>query len=78
MIYAEAGQVACVVPYEVSGKSTTQVQVSYQGNLSNSVAEPVAGMVPSVFTANSSGSGQGAIINEDGCGFRGMAISVPK
>ena len=55
-----------MVPYEVSGKSTTQVQVSYQGNLSNSVAEPVAGMVPSVFTANSSGSGQGAIINEDG------------
>jgi uncharacterized protein (TIGR03437 family) len=66
MIYAVAGQVSCVVPYEVSGEASTQVQVSYQGQLSNSVAEPVAGAVPGVFTANASGSGQGAIINQDG------------
>lgn len=66
LIYAEAGQVGCVVPYEVAGKNLTQVQVSYQGQLSNAVAEPVAAVVPGVFTANSSGSGQGAIVNQDG------------
>jgi uncharacterized protein (TIGR03437 family) len=42
------------------------VQVNYQGQLSNSVAEPVATVVPGVFTINVSGSGQGAIINQDG------------
>lgn len=66
MVYALAGQVSCVVPYEVSGESSTQVQVNYQGQLSNSVAEPVATVVPGVFTINVSGSGQGAIINQDG------------
>jgi uncharacterized protein (TIGR03437 family) len=66
MIYALAGQVSCVVPYEVSGKSSTQVQVSYQGQLSDSVTEPVADAVPGVFTINSSGSGPGAIVNQDG------------
>jgi uncharacterized protein (TIGR03437 family) len=66
MIYALAGQVSCVVPYEVAGKTSTMVQVSYEGQLSNSVAMPVAAAVPGIFTANASGSGQGAIINEDG------------
>jgi uncharacterized protein (TIGR03437 family) len=66
MIYASAGQVSCVVPYEVSGETATQVQVSYQGQLSNSVAEPVASVAPGVFTVSASGSGPGAIVNQDG------------
>src|ERR1039458_5973278 len=66
MIYAEAGQVSCVVPYEVSGKGSTQVQVSYQGQVSNSVAMPVSAVVPGVFTVDSSGQGQGAIVNQNG------------
>jgi uncharacterized protein (TIGR03437 family) len=66
MIYAVAGQVSCVVPYEVTGESSTQVQVSYQGQVSNFIAMPVAGVVPGLFTINASGSGQGAIVNQDG------------
>jgi len=66
MIYASAGQVSGVVPYEVSGESATQVQVSYQGELSNSVGEPVAIVAPGVFTVSASGSGPGAIVNQDG------------
>jgi uncharacterized protein (TIGR03437 family) len=66
MIYAVAGQVSAVVPYEVSGESSTQVEVSYQGQVSNSVAVPVAKVVPGVFTVNASGAGQGAVVNQDG------------
>ena len=66
MIYAMAGQVACVVPYEVSGESSTQIQVSYQGQLSNPIMVPVASVIPGIFTVNASGSGQGAIVNQDG------------
>jgi uncharacterized protein (TIGR03437 family) len=66
MIYAVAGQVSAVVPYEVSGESSTQVQVSYQMQVSNPVTMTVAGVVPGVFTIDGSGHGQGAIVNQDG------------
>ena len=66
LIYAVAGQLSAIVPYGVTGKSSTQVQVSYQGQLSNSVALPVTPVVPGIFTADSSGHGQGAIVNQDG------------
>jgi uncharacterized protein (TIGR03437 family) len=66
MIYAKAGQMAAVVPYEVNGRSATQVQVSYQGQTSNTVSMPVTSVMPGVFSYDSTGRGQGAIINQDG------------
>jgi len=41
MIYTLSGQVSAVVPYGVAGKTSTAVQVSYQGSLSNTVTMPV-------------------------------------
>ena len=55
-----------MVPYEVAGKNSTQVQVSYQGQNSNAVTIPVAATQPGIFTNNASGQGQGAIVNQDG------------
>jgi uncharacterized protein (TIGR03437 family) len=66
MIYSLAGQVSAVVPYEVAGKSVTQVVVSYQGQTSAPLSVPVAAAVPGIFTTSASGSGQGAILNQDG------------
>ncbi len=66
LIYSWAGQVSVVVPYEVSGKSATQVQVVYQGQLSNLVSMPVSEVMPAIFTIDTSGSGPGAIVNQDG------------
>jgi len=65
LIYAAAGQVSAVVPYEVAGNSTTKVQLSYLGLVSNPLTVQVAGAAPGIFTANSLGSGQGAILNQD-------------
>jgi uncharacterized protein (TIGR03437 family) len=67
--YAAAGQVNAVVPYEVAGKSTTQVQVEYLGAVSAPVSLPVAAMSPAIFTSNSSGTGQGAILNLTGAPY---------
>jgi uncharacterized protein (TIGR03437 family) len=64
MIYTVANQVSAVVPYEVSG--STQVKVVYQGQSSNVVTVPVGAVLPGIFTADSSGHGQGAIVNQDG------------
>jgi uncharacterized protein (TIGR03437 family) len=64
IIYSSAGQVSAVVPYEVAGNTTTNVQVAYLGLLSSLQAIGVTDAAPGIFTANS--SGQGAILNQDG------------
>ena len=66
LIYTSATQLAAVVPYAVEGRATTQVQVEYEGRRSNTIALPVINAAPALFTADSSGRGQGAILNQNG------------
>lgn len=66
LVYASSTQVSAIVPFEVAGKSSTQVQVEYLGALSDPVSVPVVPAVPGLFTRNFSGAGQGAIVNRDG------------
>lgn len=65
LIYTSAGQVSAVVPYSVAGKSSVDAIVEFQGARSSPVRIPVAPVSPGIFTANQSGLGQGAILNED-------------
>jgi uncharacterized protein (TIGR03437 family) len=65
LIYALAGQVSAVVPYDVSGKQQTVVQYSYNGVVSNTVTVPIAPSAPAIFTQNASGSGPGVALNSD-------------
>jgi uncharacterized protein (TIGR03437 family) len=62
LIYTLAGQVSAIVPYEVTGSSVAQANVSYLGGTST-FAVPVAAAAPSIFTANGSGAGQAAALN---------------
>ena len=66
LILTSAKQVNVVVPYSVSGKTSTQLQVTYQGQNSNVVPTPVAEVAPGLFTIDASGRGAGAILNQDG------------
>jgi uncharacterized protein (TIGR03437 family) len=54
--------IAVMVPYEITG-STAQIAVTYQGTTSASVTVNVATAVPGIFTADASGVGQAAVIN---------------
>ena len=65
LTYASAVQVNAVAPYGLAGKSTTQVQVEYQGALSNAISVPVQAAHPGIFTVDASGLGGGAILNQD-------------
>jgi len=65
LIYVSARQINAIVPYEVAGQSVVYMQVSYQGNPTNSVALNVAATAPALFTADGSGSNGGAILNQD-------------
>jgi len=66
LLYTSSGQIGAVVPYSVNGKSGTQVQVRTSAGTSDAVALPVAPTGPSVFSVDFTGSGQGAILNQDG------------
>ncbi len=66
IIYALAGQTSAIVPYAVAGRASTQMVVEYQGRRSDPVTLPVAPSAPSLFSADSSGRGPGAILNQDG------------
>ncbi len=66
LIYASAGIVAAIVPYSINGLSSVQVAASYQGRTSRAATVPVAPTAPGVFTANASGSGQAAVLNQNG------------
>jgi endo-1,4-beta-xylanase len=65
MIYSVKNQVAAVVPYEIAGESSTQVQVEYNGIRSVAVTVPVLAAVPGIITVNSQGTGQAVALNQD-------------
>ena len=67
MIFASATQVSAVVTYELAGFlfSGADVFVRYLGQTSNAVHVNVATTAPGLFTANSSGTGPGAILNSN-------------
>jgi uncharacterized protein (TIGR03437 family) len=65
LLSVQANQVTAVVPYALDGKSSTQLQIEYKGVKTNPVTLRVSPSAPSIFTANSVGTGQGAILNED-------------
>ena len=65
VVYVSATQIAVVTPYFGTANATTHVQVEYQGVLSDPFMVSVAATAPGLFTANSSGTGQGAVLNQD-------------
>jgi uncharacterized protein (TIGR03437 family) len=64
LLYVSASQVSAIVPVSLVGSAT--VQISYQGLFSPAIPVPVGPAVPGLFSADSSGHGQGAILNQDG------------
>lgn len=66
LVYVSAGQSSAIVPYSVAGKATTQITVEYQGARSAAITIPVSAAAPALFSSNSSGTGPGAILNQDG------------
>jgi uncharacterized protein (TIGR03437 family) len=65
LLYVSATQSSAIVPFTVSGKTSTAIQVTYQNKSAGSATLSVAAASPGLFTMASSGSGQGAILNQD-------------
>jgi uncharacterized protein (TIGR03437 family) len=64
LVYVSATQLCAIVPYGTNG-ATVDVQVEFNGVTSNKVTIGVVPQAPGIFTANQSGNGAGAILNQD-------------
>ena len=64
ILYASERQTSAIVPWDVVGPSA-EIVVEYQGVRSRALTLPVAGSVPALFSANASGRGQAAALNQD-------------
>jgi uncharacterized protein (TIGR03437 family) len=65
LMYVSAAQSSVVVPYAVSGKRTTQMVVVSNGRQFPPITLGVVPTAPALFTADSSGSGPAAVVNQD-------------
>jgi len=77
VLYTRADQVGAVVPYVMALGPTTHVQVEYFGGRSAAVEIPISPVAPGIFTADASGAGQAAVINQDGS-FNSAAHPAPR
>jgi uncharacterized protein (TIGR03437 family) len=66
LLYVSADQINAVAPFGLAGKTTTQIQLEYGQIKSEPLNVRVTGLNPGIFTIDSSGSGQAAVLNEDG------------
>jgi uncharacterized protein (TIGR03437 family) len=72
LLYATPGQVGAVAPYAIAG-GPVQVIVQGAGTASAPVVVAAAATAPGVFTADGSGRGQAAALNQDGITRNGPA-----
>lgn len=72
LTYVSAGQINAIVPYEVAGLSNAQIKVHFGERSSNVNSDgapailTITSSAPGLFTANGSGTGPAAILNQDG------------
>jgi uncharacterized protein (TIGR03437 family) len=66
LITVDFGRVVCIVPVEIAGQASTNIQVSVNGALSNVLNESVAAAAPGLLTADESGTGLANARNSDG------------
>jgi uncharacterized protein (TIGR03437 family) len=65
LTYVGSTQINAIVPYEMAGNSAPTVQVMYGGQTSNLFSLQLTTTAPALFTQRSTGTGPGAILNQD-------------
>jgi uncharacterized protein (TIGR03437 family) len=66
LIYVSSTQASAIVPYSVTGKQSSQLQLIYNGAASPSFPLSIVPAAPGLFAANQRGTGQGLILNQNG------------
>lgn len=66
LISVSATQVTAVVPFGVSGQTSTQLVMEYRGDRSAALSLPVVAAIPGLFSADQTGKGSILITSADG------------
>ncbi len=66
LTYVSANQINAVVPYEIAGTASATIVVTSKNTAAAPIVVNVNNTVPGIFTTTMTGSGQGAIVNQDG------------
>ncbi|HEU0120355.1 MAG TPA: putative Ig domain-containing protein [Bryobacteraceae bacterium] len=66
LLYVSSGQIGAIVPYAAGGKPATAIVVEAAGVRSAAISAPLTAAAPGLFTADASGRGQAAALNQDG------------
>lgn len=65
VIYASAQATSVMVPYGVAGRQSTSIRIVFQGVQSDPLVYNVVQAAPGIYSQNQSGTGPGAILNQD-------------
>jgi uncharacterized protein (TIGR03437 family) len=65
LIYVSATQINAIVPYEVASRTSSVVTVQSNGSTSMTFQVQIVPTAPAIFSTTMTGSGQGAILNQD-------------
>ena len=65
LIYAGPNQINAVVPFEVSGQTSTVLTIKQGGQQTPPITVPIAPAAPALFTQNATGVGPASALNED-------------
>jgi trimeric autotransporter adhesin len=63
--YVSSNQINVIVPYEIAGRATTNVVVSYLQQPSAVIPQNVANQAPGIYTFSATGAGQAAVLNQN-------------
>lgn len=62
-IYVNSTQINVIVPWEIAGRTSTNIVVAYNSVESVAVPQQVAAVAPGIYTQNATGAGQAAVLN---------------
>lgn len=65
LLYVSANQLSAIVPYNLGNLSAVDVVVQYRDRVSSPLRVPLRAVEPGIFSLDRSGTGQGAILNQD-------------
>ena len=66
VFYSSPAQISFLIPASVSGENSANAQVSCAGLTAPAMAIPIAAAAPSLFSVSQNGTGQAAVVNQDG------------
>ncbi len=66
LLYVQSRQVNVLAPFELSGKTSTTIQLRYNGSVVGSMTAPVSGAAPGIFRSQEGVSTQAVAVNQDG------------